>query len=273
MRPPALLFLAFCLLARNTLADEIVLEDGSIEVGDIVGIWPRAVEIRTPAGVVAVEKSKIRKIQLKGRQLEVSRWGWGFELGVGYGAFTGSLAENFSDNIPLATGFEVGYDSWRLRLNVYIGFGITTRQAFTFNGNWKQDLAVQLVMPQAAVGHAFSMGKDFMLIPFIGIASMHISPPERIRKEPGNDVAIPFTTAIPVGLDFDFNIPDPTDITNKILDDPVTYFTLRLRVGYVFGNLGNHDPRFDGNMVYFLFSFAGFFRGWTMTPKKELEVI
>ena len=68
MSRPRLLLMLLC-LATPCLADVLVLDTGTIE-GNIISETPEAVQIRTRAGVVTVQRARIRSIERKATSQE-----------------------------------------------------------------------------------------------------------------------------------------------------------------------------------------------------------
>ncbi|AFM11950.1 hypothetical protein [Turneriella parva] len=269
----ALILTFVTLLPLALYADKLVMNDETILEGVIISDAFGRIEFQMQDRIRFIDKSEIRQIIWRNRQMRISKWGGGFDFGTGYGHFTGRMNEYFSDHIPLLVGFDIGYEAWRLQLRNYIGLGMNTKQSFTYDGTWQQGLDTQIIHPEASVGYEFAIGANFAVIPFFGIASMHIAPPEKVRDTPGNDVALPFSTAIPMGLNYEYRFPDHTDSANKVDGTLAAYWIIRLRVAYVIGTFDGYDPRFAGNMVYFTISFGAYIRARSFEEKPILEDI
>lgn len=254
-------------------ADKLIMNDDSILEGKITRDAYGKIEFEMRDQIRIIEKSDVKQIIWHGREMRLSKWGGGFDFGTGYGYFTGRMNEYFSDHIPLFVGFDIGYEAWRLQLRNYIGLGMKTKQSFAYDGTWQQGLDTQIIHPEASIGYEFAIGTNFAVIPFFGIASMHIVPPEKIRDTPGNDVALPFSTAIPVGLNYEYHFADHTDSANKVDGTLAAYWNIRLRVAYVVSTFDGYDPRFAGNMVYFTISFGAYIRARSFEEKPALEDI
>lgn len=268
-----LIILVLMIFTLGLHADRLVMNDDSIIEGQIISDRYGRIEFQTRDRVRFIDKSEVKQIIWSDRQIQLSKWGLGFDLGTGYGFFTGQLKDYFTGNVPLFVGFDIGYESWRLQLRDYIGLGMSTKQAFTYNGNWQQGLVTNIVHPEASLGYEFKVGPSFALIPFLGIASMDIAPPSKVKEMQGNDVSLPFSTAIPIGFNFEYYFADHTDSANKVDGTLAAYWVVRFRAAYVICTFDGYDPRFSGNMVYFSISFGGYSRARKFVEKPRVEDI
>jgi len=267
-------FAAACLLSTLSLsADKLIMNDDSVIEGLIISDMYGRIEFQTIERRRFIDKTDIKQIIWSDRQIQLSKWGLGFDFGTGYGFFTGQLNEYFTGNVPLFVGFDIGYEAWRLQLRNYIGLGMSTKRMFIYEGTWQQGLATHIIHPEASFGYEFNLGHNFVLTPFVGIASMNISPPSKVQETPGNDVALPFSTAIPIGTNFEYHFADHTDSANKVDGTLAAYWVVRFRTAYVFGTFDGYDPRFSGDLVYFTISFGAYLRARKFIEKPRVEDI
>ncbi|MFW5820873.1 MAG: hypothetical protein ACOCWA_06260, partial [Bacteroidota bacterium] len=125
-----------------------------------------------------------------------SDWGFGFEFLSGYGLFTGSLNDQFRNNIPIGIAFDVEYKNLCLYLRDYIGFSKTKKDLYFNDGLWEKKSSSRVFLPEASLGYVIMDNEKLKIAPFSGIASMDIGPTEKdLDEKPELDNAgLEFTT-------------------------------------------------------------------------------
>ena len=180
---------------------------------------------------------------------EPSKWGFGFEFFSGYGIFTGSLKNYYTNNIPFGVAFDVAYKDFTLYLRDYIGFN-KTKVNFTGSSEmWSKDSKVRVFVPEATLGYNIHNSKRLKVTPFAGISSMDIGPTEYDVKEKPRlaDYELTFTTTYTLGCNFDIKLGKPkASIVSTGAEQSYTF--LRVRYTYQIPQFSKSYYGFDGNM-------------------------
>jgi len=183
-----------------------------------------------------------------------SNWGYGFDFFSGTGQFKGPLNRYFTDHVPIGVAFDIQYQQYILYLRDYIGLGSKVAQEFDYKGTWPKDLSLEVFLPEASVGYVILDNNRYKMVPFIGISSMDISPPEQKKEE--YDVGLDFVTTYTCGLNIDLKL-SPSKIPIVSYNEESVWL-IKFRLGINHPTYTNRDPRFDGTMVYFTIGFGGF---------------
>ncbi len=183
-------------------------------------------------------------------EMKNSKWGLGFEFFSGYGAFTGHLRKNFKNHVPFGVAFDVCYMNFTLFLRDYIGLGSTNDSIPFKDGTWRKDAKASTFLPEASIGYTVVENKIIKLVPFLGIASMEISPSQSdIKKYPEyENVHLKLTTTYTFGLNLDFKIAKAKKVINR--PNERSYWFLRLRYAYNKPQFEQKYNRFNGDFHY-----------------------
>lgn len=187
--------------------------------------------------------------------IEESKWGFGMDVGSGYGILNGGLGDHFENNVPVVFGGDISYEKYLLYLRVYVGIGRTS-QAFSYDGEWKNNLDVNIEVPELSLGYAMIDNHRFKLAPFAGLGFMKISPPEKEKEKDGNDVSLGRTTGYIFGLNVDYKLKHKAKGIFSSHEN--SYWLIRFRTGYMIPNMDREDDRFDGGMTFFTVTIGGF---------------
>ena len=194
-------------------------------------------------------------------KLKPSKWGFGFEFFSGYGIFTGSLKDHYTNNIPFGVAFDVAYKGFTLYLRDYIGFN-RTKHDFTGSSEvWPKKSNVRVYLPEASLGYTVRDSKRMKLSPFVGISSMDIGPTEYDLEEKRSleDYELTFTTTYTLGFNVDIKLgKSKAGIVTRGPEQG--YLFLRLRYAYNFPQFSKSYNGFDGNMHCVTVGFGGFGR-------------
>jgi len=185
-----------------------------------------------------------------------SPWGFSFEFFSGRGRFEGGLDSYFSAHVPIGVAFDIFYGRVGLFLRDYIGVGGSVRRDFSYNGEWPYELALNVFLPEASVGYVFAESDHWKFIPFLGISSMDIAPPE--AKQETHDVGLDFVTTYTYGLNLDLKLKASQMPIVSYRENSVWFLRFRLAMNHP--TYTKRDPRFDGTMLYFTIGFGGFGR-------------
>ena len=195
-------------------------------------------------------------------KLVPSNWGFAYEIFSGYGLFSGTLKNLYTNNVPMGVAFDVYYKDLVLYLRDYIGFSNTKQDLYGQGELWPKNSQVRVYLPEASLGYIIHDSKHFKLAPFVGISSTDISPTEYdMEKFPYlKDFELKFTTTYSIGfnMDFKFGKPKMAMVTRSSPEE--SNWFIRIRYGYNFSQFSKSYPEFDGNMQYITIGFGGFGR-------------
>jgi hypothetical protein len=181
-------------------------------------------------------------------------WGVAFEFFAGYSIYTGTLKDNYTNNIPIGVAFDICYKRFELYLRDYIGFN-KTKEDFNYStGIYTKGSPITVFLPEASLGYATLDNDRFKISPFLGIGAMDISPPSgKTTKIPElKEVSLEFTTTYMVGLNFDIKFGGK----GYLFCPKSSYAFLRVRYGY---NITRFQKKYDGvlgNMHYITIGFG-----------------
>lgn len=180
-----------------------------------------------------------------------ANWGLGIEFFSGLGAFTGDLSNSFKLNVPIGVAFDLNYKNYVLFLRDYIGFG-STRDAILFNeGKWRKSELYTIILPEASIGYIIKDTEKYKIVPFIGIASTNISPPQnKLDQFPEyENIELSFTTTYTVGVSVDLKLFKPREF-RETSNEKLSYGGLRLRYAYNQPQFERKYDRFGGGFHY-----------------------
>jgi len=170
--------------------------------------------------------------------------GFGVEFFSGYGFFTGQLANQFNNNVPLGVAFDIYFKKIGFCLRDYIGFSSTLRSIQFTNVIWVKGDQVRVFLPELSIGYVTIDNKQFRITPFAGIASTDISPTSNDQqKKPGYDkIDLKWTMTYTFGISTDFKLGKSR---NAIVRNGTqsSYFFLRIRYAC---NLPQFNCKYSG---------------------------
>jgi hypothetical protein len=190
--------------------------------------------------------------------VQPSDWGFGLDFFSGYGSFTGSLGRHFRPVIPLGVAFEAQRRKVIADFRIFLGFGGKVLREFDYAGHWKKDLTLNVVYPELSLGYALIDNPAVRCYPFTGITPMFISPPEKIRKEPGNDVELNSGWTATVGFNCDLKFGSAGNLTK--VPNATGYSFVRIRTGFSFPGFDKKIPGFSGNLFFVQIGYGGISR-------------
>ena len=187
-------------------------------------------------------------------------WGLTYEFFSGYSLFTGSLSDNYTNNVPIGIAFDVCYKNFELYLRDYIGFNKTKTNHEYSLGTFEKGSRLRVFLPEASLGYVVHNDNRFKLSPFVGIGSMDISPPTADKEEIPElkEVSLEFTSTYIMGVNFDikFGKKDTPAYNSK-----TNYGFMRIRYGYSIPNFEKKYIGVYGNMHYITIGFGVMTRG------------
>jgi len=191
-------------------------------------------------------------------KLVPKNWGMAFEFFSGYGIFTETLSNNYTNNIPIGIAFDICYKRFELYLRDYIGFNKTKKDFVYSTGVYEKGSSTMVFLPEASLGFAALDNDRFKLAPFVGIGGLHICPPfGKTDKEPElNEVSIyAFTYNLGVSFDIKFGKKGYSFRPKS------SYGFLRVRYGYSIPNFSKKYDEISGGTHYITIGVGGFSRG------------
>jgi hypothetical protein len=182
----------------------------------------------------------------------------GFEFFSGYGKFQGNLENYFTSNVPLGLAGELRSNKFIVFLRLYLGVGSNVKKEFIYNGNWKKDLLLNVIIPEVTVGYSLIGISRIRMSPFAGIAFMNIAPPTEEAEKEGNDVDLGFVFASVFGFNFDI-------LFGKIPQNNFAGYKngagfIRLRFGIINPDYERKVNEFSGKMIYVSVGIGGIIR-------------
>ncbi|MDH5366537.1 MAG: hypothetical protein OEW67_06080 [Cyclobacteriaceae bacterium] len=190
-------------------------------------------------------------------QFKLSKWGAGLELFSGYGVFTGSISEFYSNNVPFGLAYNISTRNFTLYLRSYFGFGKTLKDIPVNSYIWEKGSKIAVFHIEASIGYNFYDGEKFRLTPFTGIATMDIGSTEGdIDQQPElKDAGLSYTTTYNVGVNIDWKIMQDK---NSTINDSYTF--IRLRYAYNIPKFHKKYVNSHGLFHYITIGFGGFGR-------------
>ena len=187
-----------------------------------------------------------------------SDWGFGFDFYSGQGMFDGNMSKYFKDNITLGHGFDISYKKVICYLRNYIGVDSKVNRSFEYKGVWKEGLNLDVFHPEMSFGYVTVDNPTFKIAPFIGLSSMHITPPDEVKEKPGNDVELDWVTTYTFGLNVDYKFSRSS--AGIIGNYESGFWFIRLRIGYSNPSYEKIISGLSGNMLYINLGIGGFAR-------------
>ena len=189
-------------------------------------------------------------------KLVPKNWGLAFEFFSGYGIFSGTFKDNFTNNIPLGIAFDVCYKRFELYLRDYIGFNKTKVDLDYSVGTYEKRSSAMVFLPEASLGYA-ALDKDrFKLAPYAGIGGIHICPPlGKTEKIPELDEISMSTFTCNFGANFDIKFGGK----GYSFRPKASYGFMRIRYGFCLAI--NGSERVSGSTHYITIGFGGLSRG------------
>jgi hypothetical protein len=186
-------------------------------------------------------------------------WGVAFEFFSGLGLFTGTLSDNYTNNVPLGVAFDVCYKKFELYLRNYIGINKTKKDFNYSSGVFKKGSSTNVFLPEASLGYAVLDNDRFKISPFLGIGAMDISPTANATEKTPElkETSLEFTTTYMLGFNFDIKFGGKVPAFRP----KTSYGFLRIRYAYTMPRFEKKYDGIAGNMHYITIGIGGFSRG------------
>ena len=187
-------------------------------------------------------------------------WGFAFEFFSGYSFFTGTLHNNYTNNVPLGISFDICYKKFELYLRDYIGFNQTKKDFDYSLGTHKKGSRTMVFLPEASLGYAALDNDRFKISPFAGIGGLDIGATmNAIENTPElKEVSLKFTTTYILGFNFDIKLGEKKPPVSK---PKTNYGFIRIRYAYAMPQFEKKYDGITGNMHYITIGIGGFARG------------
>ena len=189
-----------------------------------------------------------------------SDWGFGLDIGSGFGKFDSGLNDYFKseNNGFFVLGVNVAFKKYSLILGMDIGEKYKPKTSFTaMSYYWDTTMDLEIQTFHLSIGYTALDRSLIKIVPFIGLNYMHISEITTEEKFYNGDYAVlgPETGYL-LGVNFFFKITEK--ITGMTFINEYSYLYVRFTSGYILPNLDKEDDRFDGGMLYFNLAFGAF---------------
>ena len=165
--------------------------------------------------------------------------GSAFEFFSGYGIFTGTLHDNYTNSIPLGIAFDLLIEKYEIYLRCYAGFNRTKIDLDYSIGTYTKGEPTRVFLPEVSLGYVVFDRDRYKLSPYAGIGIVHISPPPNdIEKTPKlKEVSMTsFTCNFGVNFDLKFRKKEyfyNTKTSYGYMRSPKTsYAFIRIRYGF-----------------------------------------
>lgn len=113
------------------------------------------------------------------------KWGFGYELFLGYNALTGGLNRHFGNSIAGGFAFNVLYRDFDLSLRFNYASAKSRREVIHRDITWPADVGGYLVGADLALHYPVYQSNDLKVMPFVGIGGMGIGPTDvEIKNHP-----------------------------------------------------------------------------------------
>ena len=187
------------------------------------------------------------------------KWGLGVEYFSGYGFFTGNLAKNYTNSVPVGIAFDIQYKNWILYLRDFIGFGQTKTDIPYSNGIWTRNSQTLVYLPEASIGYVALDNRRFKLAPFIGIASSDIAPTGNdLNIQPSlKNAEMEFSRTYTFGLNGDIKL-GRTKMRKPTAHIIKGHWFVRVRYAYNMPQFGLRYPGVTGNFHYITIGIGAF---------------
>lgn len=191
-----------------------------------------------------------------------SRWAHALGIFSGYGIFTENINNHYKNNVPIGATFDLYYNNFVLSTRLSFGFTKTVQDIPYFNGIWQVwedgSPAVIYIM-EASLGHVLIENSWIRLVPYSGITTVDISPPEYdlLDNPELEKVELKFTRSYVIGLNADLKLK-PSKRLMMQFGPGIRYWFLNFRYGYNFLRFDTKYNGFNGNMHHITIGF-GFF--------------
>jgi len=191
-------------------------------------------------------------------RLVPKNWGMAIEFFSGYGIFTGTLSNNYTNNVPLGVAFDICYKRFELYLRDYIGFNSTKKDFVYSTGVYEKGSSTIVFIPEASLGFVALDNDRFKLAPFAGIGGLYICPPfGKTDEEPELDEVSISAFTYNLGVSFDIKFGKK----GYLFCPKSSYRFLRVRYGYSIPNFAKKYDEISGGTHYITIGFGGFSRG------------
>ena len=190
-------------------------------------------------------------------RFRTGNWGFGYEMFLGYNAFTGGLSRHFGNNIAGGFAFNVLYRDFDLSLRFNYAATKTKLEVTHRDIPWPTGIKGYLAGADLALHYPLYQSSDCKLMPFIGIGGMGIGPADaEIKKYPELDEFRELSTLnYLAGLELKLNSWDrDADLSRT----GGSY--LGIRYTYYLPDYKRKHPLLEGNMHMITLSFGGFGR-------------
>jgi len=197
---------------------------------------------------------------------ELSNWGFGTYIFLGYGIFTENLNNSFNNYFQYGIGANIEYKKW---LTLYAGANMGVSKAkndFTYDDAvLSNGSKIGIGILEATVGHAFLDKKFLKFVPFVGIASISIARKREdgfanTKPDPTKRFYIDKVSPL-LGINLDFKtFKSKQPETSPHGKSGIYDTSLRLKYAYYFPQFEKKYDAFGGNIHSLTLGISGIFR-------------
>lgn len=184
--------------------------------------------------------------------LKLSKFGYSFNIGLGSGAFVGTLGEYFTPSFNILLGFDFQYKKSVLYLNASLGFD-KVKKDFATDKNWNKGQSSSASIVELCYGYAVIDNSKFKLSPYAGLGITEFALNSKVKEN--NTQMVDYN--ISFGLNFDYKYKENLNlIPRSILSirEKATY-TLRTKL---FVTKANYSQNIKGYTINLGLLFCGF---------------
>lgn len=182
-------------------------------------------------------------------QPQLSNWGYGVDLNLGYGLFSVDLERNFKNFITYGLSFTFEYKKIVVLGLGYSYGGSRTREEIPINGIvWENDLRANIHCGDLFIGHGLLNNEIFRMTPFFGMALIKITPHEPNKYDFDFEDSILYEKVRFDKVAYLFGLMLDIKTTRNINKSNTSYGAIRLKYSYYMPHFEKKYGGFNGNI-------------------------
>jgi hypothetical protein len=196
------------------------------------------------------------------QQHQLSNWGYGVDLNLGYGIHSGDLENNFKNFMTYGLSFTFEYKKIVL-LGLGYSYGASrTREEIPIKGIvWDNDLRANIHRGNLFVGHGLLNNKTFRMTPFFGIALVSIRSHEPNKYDFDFEDSILYEKVRFEKGAYLFGLMLDIKTTRNSNESDTSYGAIRLKYSYYIPHFEKKYGVFNGNIHCITVGIGGVSRG------------
>ncbi|MFL1011760.1 hypothetical protein [Flavisericum labens] len=182
-------------------------------------------------------------------QHQLSNWGYGVDLNLGYGLLSGDLENNLKNFITYGLSFTFEYKKIVVLGLGYSYGGTRTKEDIQLNGIvWENDLRANIHRGDLFIGHGLLNNKAFRMTPFFGMALIKITPHEPNNYDFDFEDSILYEKVRFDKLAYLFGLMLDIKTTRNSNESNISYGAIRLKYSYYMPHFEKKYSVFNGNI-------------------------